>query len=298
MSYMENDGLISVHFDSILDLVNCDTQDMGPNIMSFQNYMTRKSDIRAIGFTNSDAGDVIRHALIGDEHMYENMLSKASKLYSAEVGEYSQVVKVSKRKRVQGDHGDEYDIHKAYQGKFDSAWTRYKRVAVDENHNLVTLFIDVGDNWDISASSSLWRGAVALKITDILEREGKSVKIIVGAKTVNVYQSKYGKKSTVSIVVKDYGEKLIPERLAAMCHLGFYRVFGFAAKCCYGKQKVNSNLGQNLRIDDVVPLQLLTEVNRGHTRMVYVNRSSNLYSANLALSNIMDQIVKFNALLS
>jgi len=288
-----NDEMISIHFDSILDLMEHEAT--GRNANRFNRFLTDyESDPSWYGKTNGgEAKQVIDHALIGDQKLYDGLSEKVSD-FASFTGlnniDTVQKIKSSKRKIKRGDFGDEFDIHKMYSGNLENAWTRRVRVENDSQHKLVTLFINVCGTMRVDAEDSLWRAVVALRLYQDLQRAGKSVKIIVGGGSANTFESD-SRKCSFSIVVKEYNQALSVERLAAMSHVGFHRVFGFAAKCAHDEAQVESSLGKSVNAsNNYLPINLKEELDVGHTRILFINKSTSLMDAKADLDSLYNQL--------
>jgi hypothetical protein len=290
----ENSKLISVHFESAIDLLEHDER--GMNSIEFKSYTHRTKtgrDYKWFGNSNKNAGDVIDHALVGDKDLYESLINKVRDLRSMEgmdKVDYVQRIKSVRRKLVHGNFGDELDIHKVYAGKIETAWSSRVREEFDKEHHLVTLFIDIAGNAKVNCEDSLWRAVVAMKVFEDLERAGKSVRIIAGGSSFGVWQ-KDNRNCAVSIVIKEYNQSLSLERLAAMSHVGFYRVFGFAAKCAQDIRRPMYNLGMSMDSTvSNVSINLQEDIAKGHTKLVFIGRSLSRYDAHRDLDAVYKQL--------
>jgi len=293
INIIERKGMISVFFESILDLI-----DYMPkrNANYFKNQIgTSKIRSGKLGPTNSCGKDVLNHSLLGDETLYNNYLKnkvieldKATGYYTTD---YKQTIKVVKRKVKYTDFGDEIDIHKVYRGESGIAWRKTERVEVDIKHHLVTILVDIGGSWDEEVKDTLWRASIVVKLVRDLEQAGKSVKVIIGNVTRQVTIS--GKDVSTSMIVKQYNVSLPLERLAAMCNLGFRRSLGFAMTYCV-EERLHSGLGQPTHIThNLMPWQLKDEEDAGHTKFVIVGRASSKRSAISELKNCYKQMKEF-----
>lgn len=139
-----------------------------------------------------------------------------------------------RRRRIKGDFGNELDIHACYQGRADRAWDRLHVEAVPTQGNrLVHVLVDLGAAAVVTAYDGLWRAAAALRIYDALVRLGKSVAISVydsgaGMTTDRLPDNINGAMLT-SVRVKDYGQPMREEMLAAVCVVPFLRHVMFSA---------------------------------------------------------------------
>lgn len=298
--YMEDktNKFISVHFDSILDLMDYNPP-WPENKWVFTDYFKGGKDTKGgkwLGPTNKTSQDVISGAMLGDHELYKKrlvpMISKLREAMGMHKNDYKQVIKTSRRKPVFQDHGDELDIHKVYQGQIDTAWRSTKRIEVAKETKLVTLFVQIAGTSGYNAIDSLWRAAVAVLLMEELQKAGKSVKIVVGGASHGVTRGKHS--MCVSITVKNYNEKLSFERLAAMSHLGFYRTFGFGAKGCQ-PYKLSGGLGYSVDITPrMIPLQFAQDVHKGHTKMVLLDRSLSLTDAVQSMKRAFKKMKEFS----
>jgi len=296
----EKNRLVSIHFPSLHDFIAYKLEPGAERVNGrrykqalAQGIFHRSRD--GYGPTNRSASDVLDHAVTGDDVLTRKVIQLGKQLdevTNKNTLDYTQRIQHVKRRKVRKHFGDELDIHRVYQGQLDTAWGTTERVVIDETHNLITLFIDIGGNAGVTAESSLWRTAVVVRLVNELEAAGKSVKICVGGASVNTYVRKHC-TSTVSVVVKDFNQALSIERLAAMSHIGFYRVFGFAAKMCYG-DKVTQGLGQSESIRRNVPIPLQQEIDEGHTRYVYIDKSTGVRAACSSLEDCYRQMKKYS----
>jgi len=203
--------------------------------------------------------------------------------------DYVQKIKAVKRKLKHDRFGDELDIHKVYAGKLDTAWTRRERVVYDKEHPLVTLYVNISGSAGVEADESLWRAVVTLKIYEELIQAGKSVRVIVGGSSSGTFRTSH--KCACAMVVKEYNQSLSMERLAAMTHIGFYRIFGFAAKAAQDELMLKSSMGYSDRINEKnIPINLQEEIAEGHTKMVFIERSTTEREAIRDLKNVYAQL--------
>lgn len=79
-----------------------------------------------------------------------------------------------KRKVRRGDHGDELDMSRVWQGDLDNAWTRAKRErSLAASRVLIGVFI--GAYSGVEAETIAWRGVAGLALADALEQSGYTV---------------------------------------------------------------------------------------------------------------------------
>ncbi len=288
----ENDSLVSVHLDSILDLIEMDTSKY-KNKKHINKYLSsNRIDPTWQGRTNKTHKDVLNHGLIGDSVLLKQLESKIeilNKVTGKHTVDYDQQIKKSRRRRTFEDQGDELDIEKVYNGELDTCWSKTERVEFDTEHKFVTLFIENGGLSHVSVNDTFWRAAVAVFLTRELERAGKSVKIVIGSCAQNSMQ-KCNKLITQSVVVKEYNQRVSLERVAGMTHIGFFRSIGFAIRCLT-PYKINGTMGATTDITRSMPIQLEREVNKGHTRLIHIKPVTNQHAAINTLKSAYKQLL-------
>lgn len=302
---LENDeqNLVSVHFNSITDLMSFDENQLEKEehqkkfreLLKDKGKSYRSSDW--YGFTNESCADVVNHALLGDEVLLKSLDEKI-KLLDKATGKnttaYKQNISVVKRKSFWDKEGDELCLDKLYAGELDTAWRTTKRIVIGQEQKLVTLFINIGGMARVNVEDSFWRSAVAVKICNELESTGKQVKIVVGSGTDDLF---FGyKKFTGSIVVKQYNERLTMSRLCAMSHVGFHRTFGFAVKCCTNYKSNLDSMGRTVEVNaNRIPLHIQNEINSGKSRFVFVEPALNQSAALRSLESCYQQLKDLSA---
>ena len=291
----ENETKISIMLDSLVELL--DMECPSSNQSNKNRFNKFKNQIRSNGWygpTCDSAKEIIDNALLGDKYLYEKYLIPKIKLLgdSQDVKDSEQSIQIVKRKRTRGSQGDELDIHRVYQGQLDKAWSKSIRVEVAQKFHLVTLLIDYGGNSSESATNSLWRTAVVVRLAEELERAGKSVQIIASFACTGSSIS-HNKMLSSSLMIKKYNEKLSMERLAAMSHIGSFRVFGFLGIVCQEEQ-ATSDLGYDSGVSiENMPIHLQEEIDGGHMKVVIIGRASDIHSAKQKLADAYKQMDYF-----
>lgn len=290
----ETDKQVSVHFDSIPEFMEYKLPAGSTNIEFWRRFTNRndRHDRRWIGKTNKTVGDVIDHALAGDDEM-EKTLEEITRQFRESIGadrlDFAQPITKRKRKATMSDFGDELDIHKVYQGKCDVAWRSMRRIETDNIHPLVTLVVDVVGNAHENCDSSLWGAALAMFVAEELRKAGKAVKIVVAEAGVSA-MTRNNKILTTSIVIKHFNENVPAKRIAAMTHFGFFRVFNFAMMAVQDN-KLHYGLGTSTSMKEQhYPIHLKEEAATGAVKFVNVGRVRNLAQAKQGLKNIYHQI--------
>lgn len=292
----EDEKMVSVHFNSLIELIEFEPPKKNKEKYNEMLY-TRKRKETWLGRGNHIAKQVLDKALVGDPYLYgllESYLAELDELTGYHTKAYEQTIVAVKRRKFHGNYGDELDIHKIYQGRLDTAWARTERIEVSRKLHLVTLFIDLGGSLGQSASDSIWRAAVAVRLLSELERSGKSVRLVTGILAVNAIKGKESHKYlTSTITVKEYNQNISLERLAAMTHLGFMRCFCFAGFYAQ-KHSLYSSLGQPKDVNQNMPIQLQAEVDAGHAKYVYLGRAMCSRTALKCLEKAYEQMEEFS----
>lgn len=292
----ENSSTVSVHFNGVVELLEYDA---GKQKAEYKKYL-HDNDMGSgwFGYKNNTANDVTTKALLGDAYLFEKLkehIAELDKLTGYYTTAYEQVLQTSKRRRFRGPAGDELDIHKVYQGRLDTAWSKTERIEVGQKQHLVTLLIDLGGNCAQDVAASLWRAAIVIKLARELELAGKAVKIVTGiaARSAFVESDVRRKILTSTIVVKDFNQPIVLPRLAAMTHFGFMRTFCFAAFHLQ-PHKLSSGLGRPVdMVGSNMPIQLQEEIDMGITKFVYIGRAMDSSSAFYHLKHAYTQMQEF-----
>lgn len=146
-----------------------------------------------------------------------------------------------RRKRTRGPVGDHWDMQTALRGRHDIAWisTVRKRVAAPV---FVDIVINVATPSGDAKEVSMWRGAVAVALSDILEARGFRVRIVVGwaVKGIDFYRTENTKSST-RIIAKAHGQPLDEATIAAVMHPCMPRMLGI--RWMWANYEKASNLG-------------------------------------------------------
>ena len=132
-----------------------------------------------------------------------------------------------RRKLSRGDQGDELDIHAVYAGNLANAWSRKVR---KHTRAPLTVRIVIQTNLlsHMGAQELFWRGASAVKLSDLLVAAGYNVEIIgaLASSKVDGRQEDF----LATMVLKESLQPLDIEQLAGVvCNAGFHRLFGFRA---------------------------------------------------------------------
>jgi hypothetical protein len=295
--FMTDEKLVSIHFDSIVDYMetkpcreNADLhKKLTGRIVSESSPKWMKG---WYGPSASSYQEVTNLGLVGDKELFNSLQEKVDRLrehLGMHKRDYSSAIKQARRVRERAAQGDELDIHSVYQGRLDVAWGRTKRIEMDHETKLVTLLIDNEDNAEVNAADTLWRSAVAVLLTEELEAAGKSVRIITYGGSTRCFVGTR-KECTVTITIKEYNTSLSLDRLAAMTHIGFGRGPGFVAMAMQ-PYKVQPHLGGSVSYSDrLIPLQLRPEIEKGHTKVVYLGKANHLHTAASILSQRTNEL--------
>lgn len=196
-----------VHFESLTDILAApkknDTQ------IYWQNWLGVRSFAELEDYVNNGWPELERIML--------GMLS--------EVQLPDQLMKpelTKRRKRRRADFGNELDIHAVYQGRCDRAWDQtHVEQLVHVANKTSHICINLGAPAAISFLDAMWRGALALRIYETLTMMGRSVSISGYYASVNGFRGGIGFMGSCKL--KNYGEPMRTDKLAAMVNLGFMR---------------------------------------------------------------------------
>lgn len=129
-----------------------------------------------------------------------------------------------RRRKMQGDYGDEVCIHKINTGNLGTAWRRKSpraKIGVKNIH----LLANTGQHCGITAEQAKWVGVACLSIAEALQEAGYNVAVdaIMGAADIS------DKENIVFVVpLKPYEMPMDIEGLSgALCFPGFFRGAGF-----------------------------------------------------------------------
>lgn len=180
--------------------------------------------------------EVRRWCSDGAPKLMENMLRKVDAIELPD--DYMRPELLKRRRRTRGDSGNELDIHQVYQGRMDRAWDRTEVEHVKTVGNrLVHVIINLSASAFVAHDAGLWRGACALRIYDALVKMGKSVAISVYQSSMKCWTNPgYPRDGMLSVRIKNYGEPIREDRLAAFSSMEFLRtaVFGSMSHCGVG----------------------------------------------------------------
>lgn len=154
----------------------------------------------------------------------------------------------TKRRSEWSDQGDALDIHRVYAGNLDRAWRRTARRAVRSSRNLVIIFpLSIPARG--SADMLFWRGAAALKLTDLLTVAGYTV-TLMGTEGTRGHGVLGGPRAGhTSLIVKAAEAPLdVQSLIVAVAFPGFSRTVGFEATRSYPFE-VSHGLGETIYDD-------------------------------------------------
>jgi hypothetical protein len=122
-----------------------------------------------------------------------------------------------RRRSVWGDHGDEVDMQRVWQGNLDSAWRRMTKTS-GLGPQRVRILVDAVASGGLSAETMRWRGVAALRLADALTESGYSVQVESG------FEAASPEDYRLRVIVKQYTDPLDLSTLAATTALpGFFR---------------------------------------------------------------------------
>lgn len=191
-----------------------------------------------------------------------------------------------RRQKTRAAFGNELDIHRTNSGRFDVAWSSSKR-ALRPSTNIISVVVDLGAGFRVSADELFWRGAAAIVLANVLEPAGYSVELVAAYST----KIKSGDVVTVSTVVKPRGVRASSATVAAsVCLAGFFRTFGFIQVLKGGddlKTTVDKRIGHAQPATDhypvsdrVMTLHTGNELFSEHAAREWLNKSLSLFAMN------------------
>ena len=152
----------------------------------------------------------------------------ADRLMKLPIGDISPVS--IKRRRYQGDQGDDLDIHRVNRGELDTAWTYHKRDVKRGAGRQVTVVCNLAASWRVTAEQLFWRGASALRLAEALESAGYSVRIVAAMAATGI-DSKENVDNAYLFEVKSLEQPIDVANLAAiLCLPAYFRIIGFGTK--------------------------------------------------------------------
>lgn len=133
-----------------------------------------------------------------------------------------------RRRREQGDQGEEVDIQQLYRGNYDQMWETTKTEEVRDTRAPVTLVVNITAHCGVRPEQFFWRGAASIALSDGFQRQGRMVRVIAYIAVAGAYETT-DQRLFSSAIVKDFGEPMDLGRLATMLALpGFFRHVGFS----------------------------------------------------------------------
>lgn len=200
-----------------------------------------------------------------------------------------------KRRRTRRDLGNEVDIHRIYQGKLETAWDTTLREDQDVmGSKLVHLAVNIDANAYTSFTDTLWRGAVVMRLYEALNAMGKSVAITVYDYSVGgMIETGYKNINCMcSVRVKDYGDQLLPDKLASMINVGFMRRnFMERLQCAHPVYKASYGRGRATDDYRVVPRAVEDDL-RNNARAIVVGHAFSQEAATRVLADFVKQYVR------
>lgn len=149
-----------------------------------------------------------------------------------------------RRRPVRADQGDEYDIHTAWRGQLDRAWTRRVRRTTLAPKRITILSMVAGacvQNED----QFFWRGGAATRLADALSAAGHAVQIVVACVSGRVVGET---PMAYSFTLKPFEQPMDVSAVAAvLCQVGFHRYEFFKAMASL--EGCESRFGWNVKAE-------------------------------------------------
>lgn len=216
----KEDKYAHTHFETVDDLLEFDVPQMFERNWAYEYNSDKGVSWYGIGNSAKETIECIRTG------WPEGLKLAQEALQLIEIPK----VRSSKRRRVQRDFGDHFDIQRMYSGQLDRAWqsTEKDRSVNIGSHNAI-IIVELSTSASIDAPDAFWRGAAAVMIADMLQSAGRNVKII-GMNTVRRLFERSKLLSCTSVVLKDYEQPLDLDLVIAATSAGMNRTLMFKSK--------------------------------------------------------------------
>jgi len=228
MEYI-NDNCYVIQADSIAELaaleISSINQDREMARTNFHPQWARRKGLKWLGVETIDGVKKLT------ERGWPEGLAKAESILDANRLTVPKM-KTVKRKRRRGAFGDSIDIHRVNNGDLNRAWEYRKREAgMPRKGDHVILASNIGATVNVTSEQMFWRGAVTTIAADMIERSGRSVKIIGYSWSEGVYPRSPVHSCKTILKVKDYSDSLDMESVITMLGLaGFFRYYVFKSR--------------------------------------------------------------------
>lgn len=130
-----------------------------------------------------------------------------------------EIKRVTRRTRFDEDDGDEIDLDRMRAGQ---PYWRVSRRETTVGPTEVTIVVSLAAEKTVSPTDILWRGAAAIAMADILERQGFSV-AIWAVQCSCPYEADQHQRLTVAVPLKAHGDRLDLSTLVNTVSGWFYR---------------------------------------------------------------------------
>lgn len=212
---------IKQHFDDIADFMNIRPRS-AENQSSGGHRSLEGTRINGRNWFGVDSLQEVERV------MREGWVDGVKRIYEAlgHIGQDVQAVSL-KRRIVRSDQGDEFDIHRAYSGGLDQAWSRRTRQVRVAGGASITIGVSIAQSVGNNSEEQFWRGAAAVRLADILTDAGYQVRIMAYSKSTGYYVNGSGMLFTVT--VKEANQPLDLSAVASIVALaGANRWYGLA----------------------------------------------------------------------
>jgi len=166
--------------------------------------------------------------------------------------------KIRKRRRlVRRGAGNEYDVHAAYQGRHDKAWTVSESAMHTEGsvkkNKTVDICMTLGALSDVDAESMFYPVACALVAARILIGAGYQVRLFGVWRSAKVFVSHKAPYYAIRfLMLSDYGEFLNVHGASLLSHGGFCRWFVMLLGGCSAQYKCDEGMGYSQPVTEGV----------------------------------------------
>lgn len=217
------------HFEDMLALA--DVEASGENSRLIENIEGRNQsntgdNLRWYGTTEGISGvkEIVSNG-------WESGQSKINKL----AGQIDiPPAKSVRRRTVRGASGQNLNMSAVYAGNLSTCWTSRRRQS-QRGISKITMLVSVGDHAGVDSEVLFWKGAAAVKVADILNTAGYTVRITGYSNILSHYRNATttnNEDAVYSYNVKAHQEVLDVDRTATILALGgFFRYFVFKGFC-------------------------------------------------------------------
>lgn len=216
----ETDKLIHGAYDSVTELMESVTLDHTPRDSSNKSeldevYKRRDADWYGLPNPGKNQAEVCKMFADGWDYgarQVQEMLDTMPRIVLPDI----------RRKLIWADNGDSVDMDRVRAGRLDQAFRRPKRNG--KGVPRISLWADIGGNYNVEASELFWRGAAMCALGAALVKSGYSVELRCGC-YIDTHQEK---SMLYTACIKPYTTPFTLPDLAAAVSPAMFRAVGIA----------------------------------------------------------------------